>query len=336
MVSEKIRRSGIRSAAPPRRVCPIRSRIHGPGRNPQHLKPSARADCQSTRKYGKHVRKSQPENAAGRRRGTAGERGSAVARLIVQIYEIQTPQEAEAVASAGVDHVGSVVVSEENWKTAELKAAIDRVRACGARSSLIPLFQAGSGVLRTLEFYRPDIVHFCDALPPSALSGPGLDPVCERLIELQIRVKKRFPEMAVMRSIPIAPPGDAHRVPTLEYGRVFEPWTDFFLTDTLLVGPTPADDQRQPVSGFVGITGQTCDWGMAGRLVRQSRIPVILAGGIAPENAAEAVTRTRPAGVDSCTRTNACDAQGRPIRFRKDLEKVRALVAAVRRAESFL
>ena len=252
-------------------------------------------------------------------------------RLIVQVYEIQTPQEAEAVVHAGVDHVGSVLVSEENWKTTSLKEAIDRVRACGARSSLIPLFRTEAGVLRALEFYRPDIVHFCDALPPDPFSGE----CCRRLIELQIRVKRRFPEMAVMRSIPIAPAGDAHRVPTLEYGRILEPCTDFFLTDTLLMALSPADAQHQPVSGFVGITGQTCDWEMAARLVRQSRIPVILAGGISPENAAEAVARTRPAGVDSCTRTNACDDRGEPIRFRKDIDKVQALVAAVRRAESF-
>jgi phosphoribosylanthranilate isomerase len=75
---------------------------------------------------------------------------------------------------------------------------------------------------------------------------------------------------------------------------------------------------------------------MAGQLVRQSKIPVILAGGISPENAAEAITRTRPAGIDSCTQTNARDAEGRPIRFRKDLKKVQALVAAVRRAEDLL
>jgi phosphoribosylanthranilate isomerase len=251
-------------------------------------------------------------------------------RLIVQIYEIQTPPEAEAVVAAGVDHVGSVVLSEENWKTAELKEAIGLVRAAGARSSLIPLFQTETSVLRALEFYQPDIVHFCDALAPKPFSGHG----CERLIELQIRVKSHFPAMGVMRSIPIAPVGEAHRVPTLEYGRIFEPVTDFFLTDTLLVGSSSAGDPRQPVIGFVGITGQTCDWVMAGRLVRQSRIPVILAGGISPANAAEAIARTQPAGIDSCTLTNACDARGRPIRFRKDLEKVRALVAAVRFAES--
>ena len=48
------------------------------------------------------------------------------------------------------------------------------------------------------------------------------------------------------------------------------------------------------------------------------------------------MTATRPAGIDSCTLTNACDADGRPIRFRKDLGKVKHLVEAVRRAEEFL
>jgi phosphoribosylanthranilate isomerase len=256
-----------------------------------------------------------------------------VTRLIVQIYEIQTPQEAAAVVAAGVDHVGSVLLSEDHWKSQALKEAIDLVRASGSRSCLIPLFQAEASVLRSLEFYRPDIVHFCDALALEVYPGPAGS---KRLLELQIRVKRHFPEMDVMRSIPIAPPGEAHRVPTLDYGRMFEPVTDFFLTDTLLVGTSPAVDQRQPVSGFVGITGQTCDWDMAARLVRQSTIPVILAGGLSPDNAAEAIARARPAGIDSCTLTNARDAQGRPIRFRKDLQKVRALVAAARRAELFL
>lgn len=257
-----------------------------------------------------------------------------MSRVIIQIYEIQTPQEAEAVIALGVDHIGSVVLSEENWKTPELKDTIDVARAAGSRSSLILLFQTETAVLQALEFYQPDIVHFCEALVPQANSTPsrGQDFV-ERLIKLQIRVKKVFPELKVMRSIPIGPTGDAHRVSTLEFGRRFEPVTDFFLTDTLLVGASAAPAEAQPVSGFVGITGRTCDWGKAAELVRQSHIPVILAGGISPENAAEAIARTRPAGIDSCTQTNARDAQGRPIRFRKDLKKIEALVTAVRRAE---
>ena len=253
-------------------------------------------------------------------------------RLIIQIYEIQTPQEAEAVIALGVDRIGSVVLSEEGWKTPALKDTIDLVQASGSRSSLIPLFQTETTVLQALEFYQPDIVHFCDALALEKNSRQD----CERLINLQIRVKKLFPEMSVMRSIPVAPSGDAHRVATLEFRRRFEPVTDYFMTDTLLVGASALPIAAQPVDGFVGISGRTCDWGMAGQLVRQSKIPVILAGGISPENAVEAITRTRPAGIDSCTQTNAWDAEGRPIRFRKDLKKVQALVAAVRRAERLL
>jgi phosphoribosylanthranilate isomerase len=253
-------------------------------------------------------------------------------RLVIQIYEIQTPQEAEAVIALGVDRIGSVVLSEGNWKTTALKDTIDRARACGASSSLIPLFRTESTVLRALEFYQPDVVHFCDALPLQRTSGQD----CERLINLQIRVKKLFPEMRVMRSIPVAPAGEAHRVATLELARRFEPVTDVFMTDTLLVGTSAVPVEVQPVDGFVGITGRACDWGMAGQLVRQSKIPVILAGGISPENAADAIAWTRPAGIDSCTQTNACDAEGRPIRFRKDTQKVQALVAAVRRAERLL
>jgi phosphoribosylanthranilate isomerase len=43
-----------------------------------------------------------------------------------------------------------------------------------------------------------------------------------------------------------------------------------------------------------------------------------------------------PAGVDSCTGTNAMDAKGRSIRFKKDLEKVKHMVDEARRAEKLL
>jgi phosphoribosylanthranilate isomerase len=185
-------------------------------------------------------------------------------------------------------------------------------------------------VLSTLDYYQPDIVHFCDALP----IGQDAEVICGRLIEQQIRVKRQFPDMAVMRSIPVGPPGYGDRLPTLEFGRWFEPVTDYLLTDTLLVGGAEAGiGPQQPVSGFVGITGRPCDWEMAARLVQQSSIPVIIAGGISHANVREAIACTRPAGIDSCTQTNAVDAQGRAIRFKKDLAKVKMLVESARRAE---
>ncbi|MGD8657566.1 MAG: hypothetical protein PVG28_15715, partial [Desulfobacterales bacterium] len=61
--------------------------------------------------------------------------------------------------------------------------------------------------------------------------------------------------------------------------------------------------------------------------------PVILAGGISPQNAAEGIHQVRPDGVDSCTQTNLHDENGRPIRFKKDLSKVKQLVEQVRQTE---
>ena len=92
----------------------------------------------------------------------------------------------------------------------------------------------------------------------------------------------------------------------------------------------------QPVRGFVGITGQRCNWDTAAELVSSCRIPVILAGGVSPGNVVEGIRQVKPAGVDSCTRTNALDKNGLPIRFKKDLKKVKQLVDAVREAEKTL
>lgn len=243
-------------------------------------------------------------------------------RVIVQIYEIQTPAEAEAVIETGVDNIGSVILEQENWKNPVLKETVDLVRDSGAKSSLIPLYNDTDAVAETLDYYRPDIVHFCENLT----DGLEISLICGTLAELQEDVKKRFPEISVMRSIPIPPPGLADFFPSIELAKKFEHVSDFFLTDTLLI------DKEQPVDGFVGITGKTCDWGVASELVKTSSVPVILAGGIDPENVREGILRVCPAGVDSCTGTNAVGETGVAERFRKDIGKVRRLVEETRRA----
>jgi phosphoribosylanthranilate isomerase len=54
---------------------------------------------------------------------------------------------------------------------------------------------------------------------------------------------------------------------------------------------------------------------------------VILAGGLGPDNVIEAIRRTRPAGVDSETRTSRDDD-----RRRKDPERVRLFIQRARAA----
>jgi phosphoribosylanthranilate isomerase len=252
-----------------------------------------------------------------------------VNKIIVQIYEVQTPSEAEKLMALGVDHIGSVIVSQESWKVPSIRDTVHLVQGNDGRSSLIPLFDDLETICFMLDYYKPEIIHFCEAI--TLENGPGAS--CKKLVLLQKNIKKRFREIKIMRSIPIPQPKVSNQGETLELARMFEAVSDYFLTDTLIVKSSGSIFDLQPVKGFVGITGKTCNWDMATQLVQASHIPVILAGGVTPENAFDGIMQVMPAGVDSCTGTNALDSKGRSIRFKKDLEKVKHMVDEARRAE---
>lgn len=250
-----------------------------------------------------------------------------MARPVVQIYEIQTPDEARAMLDLGVDHIGSVITSRDWRHDPVIRETVATVSDMGGISSLIPLYTDPDAVLDTLDYYRPDIVHFCDRL-----EGSEGDSVAAALA-LQAMVRRHFPDTRIMRSIPIGQKGKADCRVVVALADRLEPLSDFFLTDTVIAGQSGSSDGDQPVDGFVGITGLTCDWDVAARLVAGCRIPVVLAGGISPENVVDGIRRVRPFGVDSCTCTNAVDPCGRSIRFKKDPERVKALVAGADRAD---
>jgi phosphoribosylanthranilate isomerase len=69
-----------------------------------------------------------------------------------------------------------------------------------------------------------------------------------------------------------------------------------------------------------GGTGQTADWTIATRLAQ--RYPILLAGGLTPENVAEAVRQVRPWGVDVASGVEVAPG-------RKDAAKMRAFVERV-------
>ena len=256
-------------------------------------------------------------------------------RIIVQLYEIQDPHEAERLIGLGVDRIGSVILSPEAWKVPAVRDVVRLVHGSGAKSSLIPLLAREDDILRALDYYQPDFVHFCELIPLAPDDHGRREALCAELIRIQQRVKKEFPPLGITRSIPIPEPGPADPAPVretiLEIARTLEGTSDFFMTDTLRGYEKQNADQ--PVAGYVGITGDVCDWDLATALVEASRIPVILAGGISPENVFDAIGRVKPAGIDSCTQTNAQDSRGRPIRFRKDFDRIRRLLDEVRRAE---
>ncbi len=244
--------------------------------------------------------------------------------MIVQIYEIQTPGEAEKCIELGVDHLGSVILDLDRWRLPILRETVRLTRGTRQKSSMIPLFQDLDTVCRLLDYYQPDYLHFCDALT----DGDGKLKGLAKRVDFQETVKRKFPEIGIIRTVPIPRNGELPDFPSLQIAEVMEHTSDLFLTDTWR--------EKAPVEGFVGITGETVDRKIAEELVRQSAIPVILAGGLSPENVRDVLEATKAAGADSCTKTNRVDRWGNPIRFEKDFGKVGGFVKAVREVEGQL
>jgi len=108
----------------------------------------------------------------------------------------------------------------------------------------------------------------------------------------------------VIKAAQVAGPGD---VQDLERYHV-----DFHLLDARAKAPG-----KQALRGG---TGETFDWNLLTE--RRSKVPLILSGGLSPDNVAQAIRMTRPFAVDSASATERAPGQ-------KDPEKLKAFFDAV-------
>lgn len=84
-------------------------------------------------------------------------------------------------------------------------------------------------------------------------------------------------------------------------------------------------DSVDPDSGRIGATGKAHDWSISARIVEAAAVPVILAGGLNPDNVTDAIRTVRPHGVDAHTGLEHPDGS-------RDYAKIRAFAAAALRA----
>ena len=80
-------------------------------------------------------------------------------------------------------------------------------------------------------------------------------------------------------------------------------------------------DTHRPGDIQIGALGLTHDWEIDKKIVESTHIPVIIAGGLGPDNVVDAVRAVRPAGVDSKTKTDKGDGS-----HTKDLQLVKQFV----------
>jgi phosphoribosylanthranilate isomerase len=216
--------------------------------------------------------------------------------LLVQIFEVQTPEEAAALARLGVDHIG-VLVGDGAFPR-ELPAA--RARAIFAatppRAKRVALSLSAklAEVVAVGRETRPDIIQ--------VQAAPEDFPVA-----VLRALKALLPEIAVMRAVAMI------SETAIDIARSYLGVADFLLLDSY-----------DRATRQFGALGRTHDWRLSRRIVEEVGIPAILAGGLGPDNVVAAIAAVRPAGVDSKTRTDRADGTG------KDLDKVRDFVAAAK------
>ena len=222
-------------------------------------------------------------------------RDAATFHHCIQIAGVADEAEANVLIDAGVRLLGfplRLPVHEEDLSEA------------AARSLIRRLPEAVDGVLITYLEAADEVAGFVDELgvPIVQLHGQIEDAEVERLRRLR-------PALGIIRSLVVGRHEPAVLQASVER---LGPTVDAFITDTY-----------DPATGADGATGKTHDWSLSRELVKLSARPVILAGGLTPDNVRSAILTVGPAGVDAHTGVEGPDG-------RKDAARVRRFVAEAR------
>jgi phosphoribosylanthranilate isomerase len=226
--------------------------------------------------------------------------------MIIQIYTTQTPEEGLALAKLGVDHIGITPSScglpgeVSNQQAARIFDAIGSL----AVKVALTVSQDLDEIAAMVRAVRPDVLHLCGN--PEKMVSPND----------AIELKHLLPGLKIMQAVPVIDRS------ALEIADAYQNAADYLILDSF-----------SPTIGGVGAAGITHDWSISHAIVEHSKIPVILAGGLSPENVTEAIRAVRPWGVDSLTRTNKPLENGG---FCKDLERVKLFVQNAKTAASQL
>jgi phosphoribosylanthranilate isomerase len=209
--------------------------------------------------------------------------------MLTQIYEVSTTEEARSLCRIGIDHIGVLIGRGEFSREQTLETAATITGFVRLPSKLSALFLTAdiSLIEEWAKKLQPAILHL------------GAAP--ELLIPTDVaNLKRKLPGILLMRSIPVIDEA------SIALAQSYEGIADFLLLDS------HRQSDRQ-----IGALGITHDWAISRRIVEFVRTPVILAGGLGPDNVADAIRAVRPAGVDSKTKTD------RDGSHQKDLDRVR-------------
>jgi len=217
----------------------------------------------------------------------------------LKICGLTTISDMRAAEGIGADYVGMVVEVPYSRRPISRWQAQAMCRAARAWPVLVVAQQP----LDQLS----EIARLCK---PLALQVHG-DESTEQISEL---VKRLTDDTEIWRGLAVAPSSEQQPRSVADNLTLIEELAGAGVTRIVL-------DTR--VKGEMGGTGVTCDWPTAAAIIKDSALPVMLAGGLGPDNVVEAIKATGATGVDMATGVE--QAPGR-----KDPAKLRALATALR------
>lgn len=216
---------------------------------------------------------------------------------IIQIAGVLDAVDCHTLIDAGVDFVGIPL---------RLKDGREDLSEAAARDLVASLPEHIRVVVITYLDSADKIIGLCDEVGVNWVQLHGAISADEIR-----RIRARRPGLSIIKSV-IVSGHDGEQLIT--EARAFESLVDAFITDTY-----------DPHSGRSGATGKTHDWNISRALVEALRKPVILAGGLTPDNVTAAITQVAPVGVDAHTGVEGENGRNDPVR-------VRQFVAAARQA----
>ncbi|AKB25003.1 Phosphoribosylanthranilate isomerase [Methanosarcina sp. MTP4] len=226
----------------------------------------------------------------------------------VKICGLRTPEDIEVAERAGADAVGFItevpVESPRKLEAGTAASLVAKVPKC-LDSVMVIMPENANQALSLIEKVRPDIVQVHSGLP---------------LPELEIL--RENTDLPIIKALSVPAGLGASKLRNLakrlleEVRELEESGTvDSVLLDSGLAGKN-------------GGTGCVHDWALSRQIAEESRLPLVLAGGLKPENVREAIRTVSPYAVDT--------ASGVESGGKKDALKIRSFIQEVRCADVFL
>lgn len=222
----------------------------------------------------------------------------------VKICGIQQPEHALAAADAGADYIGLIFVPRRRRRV-EVEAAREIISALKVRANNSPASNVPKVVGLFVDQSVEEVNHIVKAcgLDLVQLCGHESLDYCQQMQAHQVIKVLHVPSSGAEESTDLL----NHIQQKSQKLRA----AGYLVTLDRLV------------DGLPGGTGQSFDWGIAAQLSQKGH-EFLLAGGLNPENVAQAVAQVHPWGVDVSSGVETDEV--------KDLDKIREFVKNARRA----